>query len=130
MPDNVELFRRMVDSVTRGDEAAVQKLIDEEFDFEPLRTATEGTFRGHDGVRAFLQDTRENFDRFEPSYSEVHDLGDERILGLGVIRYRGRGSGAEIDVPTAVIATFRDGRMTHFKDYGDHAEALAAAGLD
>jgi hypothetical protein len=66
---------------------------------------------------------------FELAYDDVRDLGDGKVLALGTIRIRGRGSGVETDVPTAVIATIRDGRMTHFRDYGDHDAALAAAGL-
>jgi ketosteroid isomerase-like protein len=46
-----------------------------------------------------------------------------------MIHIRGRGSGVETDVPTAVVATFRDGRVVSFKDYGDRDGAFAAAGL-
>jgi hypothetical protein len=48
---------------------------------------------------------------------------------MGSIRVRGRGSGVETEVPSAIIARFRDGRMIEFKDYGEHAAALRAAGL-
>lgn len=70
-----------------------------------------------------------SFELFELDYFDLRDLDDETLLALGKIRIRGRGSGVETDVPTAVIATFRAGRMTSFKDYGDHDAALAAAGL-
>jgi ketosteroid isomerase-like protein len=130
MSANTELFLRGADRFTHGDEAAIVEIVDEGIEFEPLRAATEGTFTGHEGIRAFLRDTRENFERFELDYSDVRDLGGERVIALGTIHIRGRGSGVETDVPTAVIASFRDGRMTRFKDYGDHDAALAAAGLD
>jgi ketosteroid isomerase-like protein len=126
---NVELFRLGANAVTRGDPAAVIELVDEGIEFEPRRAATEGAFRGHDGIREFFGDTRESFELFELTYDDVRDLGDGQVLGLGKIRIRGRGSGVETEVPTAVIASFRDGRMTHFKDYGDHSAAMAAAGL-
>jgi hypothetical protein len=35
----------------------------------------------------------------------------------------------ETDVPTAVIAEFRDGLLWRFKDYGDVRSALHAAGV-
>lgn len=126
---NVELFRLGADATTRGDEAALLELVDEQFELEPRRSATEGTFHGHDGVRVFLKDTRDSFERFELTYDDVRDLGDDRVLALGSIHIRGRGSGVDTEVPTAVIVSFRDGRMTHFKDYGDHEAGLQAAGL-
>ena len=129
MSANTELFQRGAESVNRDDEAALLEITDEKIDLQPRRAATEGTFRGHDGIRRFLEDTRESFDRFELDYTNVRDLGEGRVIGLGVIRIRGRGSGLETEVPTAVIASYRDGRMTRFKDYGDHDAALAAAGL-
>jgi ketosteroid isomerase-like protein len=126
---NVELFRLGTEATIRGDEAALLELVDEQFELEPRRAATEGTFHGHDGVRAFLNDTREAFERFELAYDDVRDLGDGRVLALGSVHIRGRGSGVETEVPSAVIVSFRDGRMTRFKDYGEHQAALAAAGL-
>jgi ketosteroid isomerase-like protein len=129
MSGNTERFLQGAAAFTRGDHAAVVEFVDEEIEFEPLRAATEGTFHGHDGVRKFLEDTRESFDLFELDYDDVRDLGDGKVLALGRIRIRGRGSGVETEVPTAVIATIRDGRMTRFKDYGEHSAALAAAGL-
>jgi ketosteroid isomerase-like protein len=130
MSANTERFLQGAAAFTEGDHAAVVEFVDEEIEFEPLRAATEGTFHGHDGVRKFLEDTRESFEVFELDYDDVRDLSDGKVLALGRIRIRGRGSGVETEVPTAVIATIRDGRMTRFKDYGEHSAALAAAGLD
>ena len=59
----------------------------------------------------------------------MRELPDGRVLALGSIRIRGRGSGVETNVPTAVIASIEEGRMIRFKDYGEYSQALAAAGL-
>ena len=126
--DNVDLFRRAVELVARGDEA-VLGFVDEDVEVITRRSGTEGAFRGHEGVRAFLADNRESFDLYEADYADVRDLGDGRVLAFGTVRIRGRGSGAEAEVPSAVVAEFRDGRMTHFRDYGDQRVALEAAGL-
>lgn len=112
MSANIELFQRCAETANRDDEAALLEITDENIELEPRRAATEGIFRGHDGIRRFLEDTRESFDRFELDYRDVRDLGEGRVIGVGVIHIRGRGSGLETEVPTAVIASFRDGRMT------------------
>lgn len=126
--DNAELFRRGAELFARGDEAVLE-LIDENAELITLRSATEGAFRGHQGVRAFFADNRESFDLYEPQFDEVRDLGDGRVLGLGSIRIRGRGSGVVTEAQMAIVAEFRDGRMTYYRDYGDRQAALEAAGL-
>lgn len=103
--------------------------MDPDIEFFALRSATEGTFQGHEGVRAFFADNRESFEVFEPLHDDFRDLGDGRVLVLGSIRIRGRGSGVETEVPSAVLVTVRDGRIAYFKDYGDTQAALEAAGL-
>ena len=129
MSANVEVFLRGAELVSGYEEAALLEITDENIELVPRRAATEGTFRGHDGIRRFLQDTRESFERFELDYTHVRDLDDGGVIALGMIHIRGRGSGVETDVPTAVIATFREGRVLTFMDYGEHEAALAAAGL-
>jgi hypothetical protein len=85
---------------------------------EPLRTATEGTYVGHRGVRRFLADTAETFDIFRPAYTDIRDLGD-RVLAIGSITVRGRGSRLGTEIPTAAIAEYRGGLLWRYKDRGD-----------
>jgi ketosteroid isomerase-like protein len=79
-------------------------------------------------VRRFAQDTRDTFDVFQVEYPDVRDLGD-RVLALGTLRIRGAGSGIETEVPSTVLARFRDGLITHLEDFGDRRRALEVAGL-
>jgi ketosteroid isomerase-like protein len=126
--ENVDAFRRGTDAVNRGDVEAVLQLADTELVFDPLRTATEGTYIGREGMRHFLADTAETFELFELNYTDVRDLGD-RVLGIGSVWVRGRGSGLETQFPSGVIACYRDGLCWRYKDYGEAALALEAAGL-
>jgi ketosteroid isomerase-like protein len=102
----------------------------EDVELWALRSATEGAFRGHEGLRAFLSDNRESFDVFEPQDYEIEDLGGGRLLGIGSIRVRGKGSGVEAEVPSAFIVTVKEGKIVHVHDYGDKDAARKAAGLD
>jgi ketosteroid isomerase-like protein len=126
--ENVEAFQRAADAVCRGDAAAVAEMSHPDGVFEPLRAATEGAFVGPAGMRRFLADTMETFDRFQVHYTEVRDLGD-RVLAIGLLHVRGSGSGVETDIPTAVVAEYRDGLMWRYKDYGETRLALEAVGL-
>ena len=51
------------------------------------------------------------------------------VLAIGSINGRGRGGGVETDIPTAAVAEYRDELLWRFRDYGDAALALEAAGL-
>ena len=121
----VDVFRRGTEAINAG--ALEIESIHPEVVFEPLRSRTEGAFVGHEGMRRFMADTEEMFEVFHASYPDVRDLGDS-VLAIGSIRMRGKVSGVETDVPTAVIAEFRDGLLWRFKDYGDARSAMRAAG--
>jgi uncharacterized protein len=128
--ENVETFRRGIEAVEKGDpdSALVEELVDPDVVFEPLRAPVSGVYRGHEGIRQFVADTRESFDAFRFDYSEVRDLGD-RVLAVGTLHIRAAGGGPETDVPTAGIAIYRNGGLNHWKDFGDRRKALEAAGL-
>jgi ketosteroid isomerase-like protein len=125
---NVDTFRRGSDAISRGDPLDIPEIVHPEVVFEPLRSGTEGPFEGHDGMRRFIVDTEEMFELFQISYTDIRDLGD-RVVAIGKIRMRSRGSGIEADVPSAAVAEFRDGLLWRYKDYGNARLALAAAGL-
>lgn len=125
---NVETVARAVDAMNRGHPESNLELVDDAVVFEPLRSSVEGAYHGLDGVRNFFTDTAETFETFQVAYTDVRDLG-ERVLAIGTIRVRGRDSGAEAEVVTASLYTFREGRVVRYKDYGDSRAALDAAGL-
>ena len=126
--ERVETVNRIIAAFARGDVDAALRDIDPAAVFEPQRTATEGAFIGHEGMRRFWNDTEEMFDYFHPEYTEVRDLGDT-VLAIGTLTVRGRGSGAEVQIPMAFLAEFRDDRVVRMKDFGEVAAALEAAGL-
>ena len=88
-----------------------------------------GVDRRHAGLRRWFTDNRESFETFLVAFTDIRDLGDDRLLVIGTIHLRARGSGIETDVPTAAIATWREGLLIDWKDYGDSQEALEAVGL-
>ena len=127
--ENVEAFREINEALRRGDVEAVLRRVDEEGVFLAARSAVEGAYRGHDGIRRFMADNQENFEKFEPDYPDVRDLGN-RVLAIGTIHVRGRGSGVETDIPAAGIATFNEeGRLIRWEDFRERHLALEAAGL-
>jgi ketosteroid isomerase-like protein len=126
--ENVEAFWRSLDVFRRGDFDAWVDEFHYDAEFIPLRAPIQGAYRGHDGVREFLADNAENFDLFYPAFESARDFGD-RVLAIGTIRVRGKGSGAEVEQPMTVVVTYRDGKIARFEAFGDNQEALEATGL-
>jgi ketosteroid isomerase-like protein len=127
--ENVEAFLEINHALRRGDVEAVLRWVDEEGVLLAARSAVEGAYHGHDGVRRFMADNAENFEKFEPHYPDVRDLGD-RVLAIGTIHVRGRGSGVETDISAAGIATFNaEGRVVRWEDFRERHLALEAVGL-
>jgi ketosteroid isomerase-like protein len=126
--DYAALGMAFVEAVNSGDTERVLKLVHPEIRFEPIRAATEGAFLGHDGLRRFMEDTRESFDLFQVTVTETIEI-EGGTVGVATLRLRGKGSGIETEVPAAAILRYRDGLLVAYKDYGDRQRALDAAGL-
>ena len=127
--ENVERFRTNVEAFNRGDVEAWIETYHPDSRFAPISAPIAGAYRGHDGLRRWFADNRESFETFSVEFTDIRDLGDDRLLVIGTIHLRARGSGIETEVPTAAIATWREGLLIDWKDYGDSAMALEAAGL-
>jgi ketosteroid isomerase-like protein len=59
---------------------------------------------------------------------EIRDLGD-RVLMLGHIHGRGKGSGMPFDAPVAMLFSLRDGQIVRSEDFPNHEQGLRAAGV-
>ena len=126
--ENMLVFEEAMDAASRGDLEAFLRHVDENIVWIAARSAVEGAYRGHDGLRRFFADNDENFEVFEPDFREMRDLGD-RILAVGSIHIRARGSTVETDIPVAGIFTFRRGKLVRWEDFRERQIALEAAGL-
>jgi hypothetical protein len=127
MNDPVEIFKTCVDALNRVDREEIQRLVDPEIVFVPMRSAVTGAYIGHAGLEEFLADNEDKYEYFRAEFDELEALPDGRLLSIGVIRVKGLGGEEETCVKTAGIATFRNGRMLSWHDYGSETVARAKA---
>ncbi|HEX4720180.1 MAG TPA: nuclear transport factor 2 family protein [Thermoleophilaceae bacterium] len=125
--DPAQIFKQAVDALNRLDREAMTRLVDPDIAFVPMRSAVTGAYLGHAGLEDFLADNAEKYESFLAEFDTLEMLPDGRLLSIGRIRVRGIGGEAETVVKTAGIASFRDGRMLSWHDYGDEAVARARA---
>jgi ketosteroid isomerase-like protein len=127
--ENLDTFCRNNEAVSSGDIGAALLALDPEVELIPRRAAVQGIYREHDGMRQFMAENADSFDLYRVCYQEVRDLGD-RLIAFGTVHVRGKESGIEVTTPTAMVATFRNGKMVRAEDFSERSEALKAVGLD
>jgi len=107
--DSLDVVRRSVDAVNGGDIEAAVDTFHPEIVFEPQRASVQGAYVGHEGIREWFADTRENVAAYRLELQH-RDLGGGRVLSLGGLHIQGRGSGIDTTLPVASIAVLRDGK--------------------
>jgi ketosteroid isomerase-like protein len=95
------------------------------FDWSRSNSPYQGVYEGRDAVRRLVEDLRDAFEGLEYFTEEWINAG-ERLIRVGGVRGRGRGSGAEVRMVGAQVIEFRDGLATSVTLYQDREEALAA----
>jgi ketosteroid isomerase-like protein len=87
------------------------------------------TYRGREGVEQWVADVTDAFDEWRLELDELDEVAPGRVLGVGTVHLRGRGSGATVDEPCAWILEHDNGVLTSFEaslNRVDEARELAA----
>jgi ketosteroid isomerase-like protein len=87
-------------------------------------------YRGHDGLRAWLAEIQETFERFEPWVDQAREVGDDRVIAIGGISFRARESGVDMVERLGWVYEFRNARLCRMMFYASPGEALEAVGLE
>ena len=126
-PENAELVRNLVERFNSGDREIREEEIDPEGEVHSALTGA--VYRGYEGFRTWMREIDDQFDTWRLSLEELIDLSDGRILGLGAIHAKGRGSGVELDTEVAWLYEFRDHRLIRMATYLSHEDGRRAAGV-
>jgi ketosteroid isomerase-like protein len=126
---NVELTKRAIDAYNRRDVEALRAVNDPdvEIDWSASRGVEAGVYRGIDAALLFYQGY---FDAFEEILIEPEGFRDagESVLVPNISRSRGR-EGIEVFARSALVFTFRAGRVVRVCLYQETGRALEAIGL-
>jgi ketosteroid isomerase-like protein len=127
---NIELLRGFTEAYNARDEEALISYCDPSIEaHSAFATVGDTVYHGHAGVRRIFRDMEEAWGKDIRSEPEAYfDLGDH-TLSFGVFRGRGRQSGAEVVMPIAHVARWRDGLIVYTKSYGSREDALRDLGV-
>jgi ketosteroid isomerase-like protein len=127
--ENVELAHRAFDALGRRDIEGFLAIVDPAIEFTSLVQESEATvYRGHAGVREFLDGMLTVFSDWRPIVEHVDGFDDSTIVKARVVGTAAR-SGMPLEQTMWQVAWVRDGLVTGWCWYRTEAEARAALGL-
>ena len=131
--ENVEIVRGIYEAVAAGDPEAVLTKYDPdvEFDFShsPFGSLlNKSVYRGHEGLRSFIRERYEGFDRTEDDCEELTEAGD-KVISVVTTRGRGRESGIDVERRHYALWSIKASKVTSVRWFGTRAQALEAVGL-
>jgi ketosteroid isomerase-like protein len=127
--ENVEIVRKAFEAIAAGDRERALSYTDSAMVVDATRRVfNPATYRGTEGLRQMLADMDDVWENLHPEPFEFVDSGD-RVVVVGRMVGKGRGSGVEVGREFAGVWTIRDGRIVRWDICSDRAEALEAVGL-
>jgi ketosteroid isomerase-like protein len=126
--DDIAIVRRGFEAFSRRDLPVMAAELHADFEFNPLMSVWQQTYRGADGVAEWWRDLDDLWETFVVELDTYRELRVGVILIVGHWHAQPKGSGmAPIDAPIAGIIRIAGGKMTNADFYLSEDRALAAA---
>jgi ketosteroid isomerase-like protein len=127
--ENIEIVRRLIEALPRsqasGDWQPVLAELDPDVEIDDLDISLDTEhYRGHDSVRKWIGVWMESWESWRLEDVEVRPVGEDRAIGLFLVRARGKGSGIELARRDALVCTLRAGKIAEMTYYNDQQQAL------
>src|SRR6476661_153429 len=128
--ENVEIVQAAYRALNNADYDAGLRLCASDVEFEASGVMLDqGTYRGHDGFRAYQASLREVWGDSLRSHPENFAEHGDCVLVMARTSAKGNASGAAMDMDVAHVWTIRAGKIARFQTFASRAEALEALGL-
>jgi ketosteroid isomerase-like protein len=112
----------------RGDHSFDPEWTDPEIEVQTAVAGLSGaSYRGHEGLAQWIADMEEAFDEWRVDLGELEEVSPTRLLAIGTVHLRGRGSGVGVDQPCAWVLDHVDGVLTRFEPFLNRVEEARAA---
>jgi hypothetical protein len=131
--NNVERAHQAWEALNRQDFAPALAWMHPEIEWRPALGpgGAEGrVYRGRAEYENWLRtELLEVWEEFHAENLDIRELPGDRILLLGELVVRGKGSGIELRTPFGQLGQLRDGLVIRLDAFPDRESAIAAAGI-
>jgi ketosteroid isomerase-like protein len=117
------LIRRWADAINQRDLDALIEIAHPDIELHPLQFGVSGDFKGHDGVRTWVETFRDWDPGHQVRVESVKTLADGRVALFGTIVIEGEPSS-----PYALIGEVRDGKVAVMHSFPNDEDTLEKLG--
>jgi uncharacterized protein len=125
MSENADRVRAFYAAAAEGDSAAMDVFAEDVEFAMPEVLPHGGVIRGRDALGAYFGEVHGRWDDFRVPLDDLVD-GGERVVALGRFCGRPKASGRYVEIPFALVWTFRDGAAVRVDEHTDTALLLEA----
>jgi ketosteroid isomerase-like protein len=126
---NIGALRRAYAAFNRNDIAATVEALDPQIEWtEPSEFGGGGTYHGHDGVKAYLTQSRADWAEGSSEPERFITAGDKIVVFVHA-RVRLKDSTEWWETRLADVFTFRDAKAVSMRAFADRQRALEWAGV-
>ena len=127
MEAHIEVVRRIIDALNRGDVDGMLERMHPDFEWRPLESSPVArAYRGREEVRRYVEDWLGHFESLRIDLQDPTEVGD-RVVTVVHGHGRGRASGVELDASFCQVWTLRSGTAVAMEEHATREQGLAAA---
>jgi len=128
LSENAKIALRGAEALSDRDLEAVLAVAHPEIEFatHPGFVGQESAYRGHAGVRRWLE-ALEPWESFQVDVEELIDTSEDTVVVVSRVTARGSESGVEVEMRTYDVVTIVDGMIRKRRHYESRDDALIAA---
>jgi ketosteroid isomerase-like protein len=126
MQPGVEVVRRIIEALNRGDIDGMLARMHLDFEWRPLEASPVArVYRGQDEVRRYVEDWLATFESLRVDLEDLTEVAD---CVVAVVRGHGRGraSGVQLDARFCQVWTLRGGTAIAMEEHATREQGLAA----
>jgi ketosteroid isomerase-like protein len=127
--ENVEIVRRGFTGAMEEDWPTALDTLDPQVQIHDFDIPDAGTYRGHDGFLAWLENWGEGWESWRLENIEFRAAGEEQVIATFRMIATGGGSGVEVERDDAITYRLIDRRIVRMEYFNDQQKALEAVGL-
>jgi ketosteroid isomerase-like protein len=128
LSENALVALKGAEALSHRDVEAVLEIAhpDIEFVTHPGMVGQKPVYRGHEGIRQWLQ-ALELWQSFQVEVEEAIDTSEDTVMTVTRVTARGSGSGVDVELRTYDLVTIVGGKIRRRVFYDSREDALAAA---